>query len=46
MLLPKNQILKLQTILKNNKNSVFYITNNNGISKNNWIYVINNYSFY
>lgn len=33
LLLPKNQILKLQNILKNNKDSVFYFISNNGISR-------------
>ena len=33
LLIPKSQILKLQTILKNNKNSIFYIINNEEITK-------------
>ena len=33
LLIPKNQVLKLQTVLKNNKNSIFYIINNKEITK-------------
>ena len=33
LLIPKNQILKLQEVLKHNKDSIFYVISNKGISK-------------